>query len=107
MEYTEELEEMELLPIDVEELSKSSNLRLLIIRSYERAYNEMEYKGSLSCLSNKLQFLEWDFYPFSYLPSCFQPNSLVELILSFSKIKTLWKGIKVLCIILIYFLGYE
>ncbi|KAK2380960.1 disease resistance protein RUN1 [Trifolium repens] len=67
-----------------------SNLKLLIIKDM------LNVSGSLSCLSNKLRYVEWFWYPFMYLPSSFQPIQLVELILFQSSIKHLWKGKKVL-----------
>ncbi|CAJ1978759.1 unnamed protein product [Sphenostylis stenocarpa] len=81
--------EMKVLMTDAEVLSKMSNLRLLILHG-------VNFMGSLNCLSDKLQYLEWFHYPFSYLPSSFQPNSLIELILRRSNIKQLWKGTKYL-----------
>jgi len=81
--------------LDVEHISKMSNLRLLIIK---RCYN---FSGSLLSLSNKLRYVEWDWYPFKYLPSNFHPNELVELKLWGSKIKELWKNKKVLNILLL------
>ncbi|XP_058760027.1 disease resistance protein RUN1-like isoform X2 [Vicia villosa] len=62
-----------------------SNLRLLIIKY-------VKVSGSLNRLSNELRYIEWNEYPFMYLPSCFQPNQLVELILKSSSIKQLWEG---------------
>jgi len=76
------------MTIEAEALSKMSNLRLLIL-------HDVKFMGNLDCLSNKLQFLQWFKYPFSNLPSSFQPDKLVELILQHSNIKKLWKGIKV------------
>jgi hypothetical protein len=70
-----------------------SNLKLLIISQKMEYVNSSE---SLSCLSNKLRYVEWFHYPFMYLPSSFQPNQLVELILENSRIKQLWKDKKVL-----------
>ena len=64
------------------------NLRLLIPK-------DVYAKGSWSYLSNELRYVEWDSYPFTYLPSSFQPNQLVELILQYSSIKHLWRGKKV------------
>ncbi|XP_050895353.1 disease resistance protein RUN1 isoform X2 [Lathyrus oleraceus] len=64
-----------------------SNLRLLII-------DHVNVSGSFNCLSNELRYIEWSGYPFMYLPSCFQPNQLVELILKCSSIKQLWEGKK-------------
>jgi hypothetical protein len=81
--------------VDVEHLSKMSNLRLLIIKFGGNI------SGSLSCLSNELRYVKWDVYPFKDLPSSFHPNELVELILERSKIKQLWKNKKVLNIVLL------
>ncbi|XP_058733732.1 uncharacterized protein LOC131605388 [Vicia villosa] len=64
-----------------------SNLRLLII-------NNEKVSGSLNCLSIELRYIEWNEYPFMYLPSSFQPNQLVELILKDSSIRQLWEGKK-------------
>jgi hypothetical protein len=69
-----------------------SNLRLLIIGRVNKYMNASE---SLSCLSNELRYVEWLDYPFKYLPSSFQPNQLVELILLQSSIEQLWKDKKV------------
>ncbi|CAK8577201.1 unnamed protein product [Lathyrus sativus] len=66
-----------------------SNLRLLIL-------DYVNVSRSLNCLSNKLRYIEWSHYPFMYLPSSFQPNQLVELILKSSSIKQLWEGKKYL-----------
>ncbi|XP_058730515.1 disease resistance protein RUN1-like [Vicia villosa] len=62
-----------------------SNIRLLIIKY-------VKLSGSLNYLSNELRYIEWCEYPFMYLPSSFQPNQLVELILEYSSIKQLWEG---------------
>jgi hypothetical protein len=80
------------LAMDAAMVEYFSNLRLLIIR-YVNGY--MNASGSLSCLSNELRYVEWLDYPFKYLPSSFQPNQLVELILFESSIEQLWKGKKV------------
>ncbi|RDX92886.1 TMV resistance protein N, partial [Mucuna pruriens] len=68
-----------------ETLSKMSRLRLLVL-------NNMNFQGSLNYLSNELKYLFWDKYPFMSLPSSFQPDKLVELILTGSNIKHLWEG---------------
>ncbi|XP_020207782.1 TMV resistance protein N isoform X1 [Cajanus cajan] len=80
---------MEVLTTDAEAMHKMSRLRLLI-------FHAVKFRGSLNFLSNNLQFLQWHGYPFSYLPSSFQPTKLVELILPHSNIKKLWKGVKYL-----------
>jgi len=79
------------IDMNVEDLSKMSNLRLLIIFNYRGNISE-----SPSCLSNELRYVDWYRYPFKYLPSSFQPNELVELILKGSYIKQLWENKKVL-----------
>ncbi|XP_058730509.1 disease resistance protein RUN1-like isoform X2 [Vicia villosa] len=68
-------------------LSNMSRLRLLILMG-------VKVLGSLNNLSNQLRYVEWTSYPFMYLPSSFQPNQLVELILKYSSIKQLWEGKK-------------
>lgn len=72
-----------------EALSKMNHLRLLIL-------NQVKFSGSLDYLSNDLRYVTWNEYPFLCLPSSFQPNHLVELILVDSNIKQLWEGRKVL-----------
>ncbi|CAK8576913.1 unnamed protein product [Lathyrus sativus] len=74
---------------DVAIFKDFSNLRLLIFRY-------VNVSGSLNYLSNELRYIEWSVYPFMYLPSSFQPNQLVELILKNSSIKQLWEGKKYL-----------
>ncbi|CAK8577106.1 unnamed protein product [Lathyrus sativus] len=73
--------------IMAETLSKMSHLRLLIMKG-------VNIIGNLSCLSNELRYMQWDRYPFKYLPPSFQPNQLVQLILRYSSIKQLWKDKK-------------
>ncbi|KAK2380964.1 disease resistance protein RUN1 [Trifolium repens] len=90
--YNELEKEMNLM-LDAAMVEYFSNLRLLIIKDMEKFVN---VSGSLSCLSNKLRYVEWFYYPFMYLPSSFQPIQLVELILFQSSIKHLWKDKKVL-----------
>ena len=82
--------------LNVELLSKMSNLRLLIISNEATIRYGGNISESPSCLSNELKYIEWFEYPFKYLPSSFHPNELVELILKWSKIKQLWKNKKVL-----------
>ncbi|CAK8577142.1 unnamed protein product [Lathyrus sativus] len=68
-------------------LSKMSNLKLLILKG-------VDFLQNLSCLSNELRYMQWNYYPLKYLPSSFQPNHLVELILISSNVKQLWKDKK-------------
>ncbi|XP_045788673.1 disease resistance protein RUN1-like isoform X4 [Trifolium pratense] len=72
-----------------ETLSKMSHLRLLSLTN-------IIILGNLSYLSNELRYVEWNWYPFKYLPPCFHPNQLVELNLTDSSIKQLWKDKKYL-----------
>ncbi|XVF78453.1 hypothetical protein PTKIN_Ptkin14bG0134600 [Pterospermum kingtungense] len=46
----------------------------------------------LKYLSTELRLLEWHGYPFKSLPSSFQPDNLVALLLPYSNIQQLWKG---------------
>ncbi|XP_022734265.1 TMV resistance protein N-like [Durio zibethinus] len=46
----------------------------------------------LKNLSNELRLLDWSGYPFRSLPSSFQPDNLVALLLPYSHIEQLWKG---------------
>ncbi|XLR13535.1 hypothetical protein S83_041473 [Arachis hypogaea] len=71
----------------VEALSQMRHLKLLILR-------EVNFLGRPNFLSNGLGYLDWEDYSFTCLPSSFQPNKLVKLILHYSNIKELWEGIK-------------
>ncbi|CAK8577204.1 unnamed protein product [Lathyrus sativus] len=68
-------------------LSNMSRLRLLILK-------DVKLLGSLNNLSNQLRYVAWNDYPFMCLPSSFQPNQLVELILVNSSVEQLWKDKK-------------
>ncbi|KHG24800.1 TMV resistance N [Gossypium arboreum] len=46
----------------------------------------------LKYLSNELRLLDWEVCPLRYLPSSFQPDNLVALLLPYSHIEQLWKG---------------
>ncbi|TYG47810.1 hypothetical protein ES288_D11G371600v1 [Gossypium darwinii] len=46
----------------------------------------------LKYLSNELRLLDWTGYPLKNLPSSFQPDNLVALLLPYSHIQQLWKG---------------
>ncbi|OMO92690.1 hypothetical protein COLO4_17386 [Corchorus olitorius] len=46
----------------------------------------------LNYLSDELRLLDWSGYPFRSLPSSFQPDNLVALLLRYSGIQHLWKG---------------
>ncbi|XP_027348167.1 disease resistance-like protein CSA1 [Abrus precatorius] len=57
-------------------------------------FSPVDFCGRLDFLSNELRYLSWCIYPFDYLPSNFQPDNLVGLILNDSRIKKLWKDTK-------------
>ncbi|KAK4259798.1 hypothetical protein QN277_006092 [Acacia crassicarpa] len=79
----------EMLPLRAEALSQMTRLRLIIFPS-------MKFAGKLNNLSDSLRFLSWKKFPFSCLPSSFEPTKLVELILIDSNIRLLWEGEKAL-----------
>ncbi|XP_024177195.1 uncharacterized protein LOC112182868 [Rosa chinensis] len=58
-----------------------------------KIYNVI-FSGCLEFLSNELSFLEWHGYPLKSLPSCFEPDKLVELNLYQSEIEQLWEEIE-------------
>ena len=79
-----------------EAFSKMCNLKLLMIQG-------MHIPIGLNHVSNNLKFLQWIGYPSECLPSSFEPKQLLELCLRASKMKYLWKGVKV---ILFYSFNY-
>ncbi|GAU48636.1 hypothetical protein TSUD_86190 [Trifolium subterraneum] len=70
-------------------LAQMSRLKLL------RLFG-LNFSGSLNFLSSELEYLNWNKYPFTCLPSRFESDKLVELILRGSSIRKLWEGTKVL-----------
>ncbi|CAL5402660.1 unnamed protein product [Camellia sinensis] len=76
------LKELKLRP---KAFAKMSNLRILKICC-------MYLSEDLKYLSNKLRYLDWCEYPMKYMPSTFQPERLVELHLTYSRIEQLWEG---------------
>ncbi|XP_057986653.1 disease resistance protein RUN1-like [Hevea brasiliensis] len=79
---------------------KMKALRLLILRNLKLS-KDIEY------LSNELRYLEWRGYPFKSLPQTFQPDRLVELHLSYSRIEQIWKGVRPLKLLKIIDLSYS
>ncbi|KAI9081603.1 hypothetical protein K1719_036489 [Acacia pycnantha] len=73
--------------LSVQALSHMNNLRLLILRN-------VKFYGALKHLSNKLRYISWHQYPFTCLPSSFVPHNLIELILPYSSITSIWEGEK-------------
>ena len=81
-----EIQAMATLRVDA--LAQMNRLKLLMLW-------DLNFSGSLNFLSSELGFLCWDKYPFTCLPSRFEPDKLVELILRHSNISKLWEGPKV------------
>ncbi|XP_052190819.1 disease resistance protein RUN1-like isoform X2 [Diospyros lotus] len=76
-----EIKEISLSP---DAFSKMSELRLLKL-------SNVQLPNGLDYLSNDLRLLDWHGYPLKYLPSNFQPDSLVTVKLSHSCLE-LWNG---------------
>ena len=79
----------------VDALSKMKNLKLLMFPEYKQwkvtTNEKKKFSGNLNYVSNnKLGYLIWPYYPFNFLPQCFQPHNLIELDLSMSNIQHLW-----------------
>ncbi|XP_024632902.1 disease resistance protein RPV1 [Medicago truncatula] len=72
-----------------EALSIMRGLKILILLFHKN------FSGSLTFLSNSLQYLLWYGYPFASLPLNFEPFCLVELNMPYSSIQRLWDGHKV------------
>ncbi|CAK8577161.1 unnamed protein product [Lathyrus sativus] len=81
--------EIQKITLRAEALAKMSHLKLLKLLQFN-------FSGSLNFLSSELGYLFWDKYPFTSLPSSFQPHKLVQLVLPHSNIRKLWEGTKCL-----------
>ncbi|GAU18045.1 hypothetical protein TSUD_51560 [Trifolium subterraneum] len=90
--YPENIDKIQAMStLRAEALAQMSRLKLLMLWN-------LNFSGSLNFLSSELGYLCWDKYPFTCLPSSFEPDKLVELILPHSNIRQLWEGTKVLCL---------
>ncbi|XVF78500.1 hypothetical protein PTKIN_Ptkin14bG0139100 [Pterospermum kingtungense] len=74
-----------MLSLSAEAFLKMKKLRLLKV-------SHQPYVDDLNYISNDLRLLDWCGYPLTYLPSSFQPDNLVALLLRCSRIKQLWEG---------------
>ena len=85
--------------LSAEAFSNMKKLRLLKIHNTRHSEDlfggNVQLLQGLNYLSNELRFLEWHGYHLKFLPNNFQPNKLVKLIMCYSVIKQLWKGIMV------------
>ncbi|KAK9016809.1 hypothetical protein V6N11_079302 [Hibiscus sabdariffa] len=73
------------LNLSVDAFSKMKKLRLLKVLCLSNC-------DGLKYLSNELRLLDWERFPLRSLPSGFQPDNLVALLLQYSCIEQLWKG---------------
>ncbi|KAL9382358.1 hypothetical protein Peur_025393 [Populus x canadensis] len=74
-------------------LERMYKLRLLKIYNSEAGVKcRVHLPHGLESLSEELRYLHWDGYPLTSLPRKFCPENLVELNLSSSKVKQLWRG---------------
>ncbi|KHG14897.1 suppressor of npr1-1, constitutive 1 -like protein [Gossypium arboreum] len=80
-------ESSKMLNLSVYAFSKMKNLRLLKVLCLLNC-------DDLKFLSNELRLLDWKGCPLKSLPSSFQPDNLIALLLPDSHIKQLWKGIR-------------
>ncbi|KAG4123197.1 hypothetical protein ERO13_D11G312690v2 [Gossypium hirsutum] len=78
-------ESSKMLNLSIDTFSKMKKLRLLKVLCVSNC-DDIKY------LSNELRLLDWTGYLLRYLPSSFQPNNLVALLLPYSHIEQLWKG---------------
>ncbi|KAH1084184.1 hypothetical protein J1N35_023945 [Gossypium stocksii] len=78
-------ESSKMVNLTVDTFLKMKKLRLLKVLCLSNC-------DDLKFLSNELRLLDWIGCPLRYLPSSFQPNNLVALLLPYSYIQQLWKG---------------
>ncbi|KAL1075428.1 hypothetical protein V6Z11_D11G362600 [Gossypium hirsutum] len=78
-------ESCKILNFSADTFLKMKNLRLLKVLCLSNC-DDLKY------LSNELRLLDWTGYPLRCLPSSFQPDNLVALLLPCSHVKQLWKG---------------
>ncbi|KAI9074243.1 hypothetical protein K1719_043808 [Acacia pycnantha] len=80
-----DLEEHKRATLRIDALSDMINLRLLILHNVKSF-------GTLENLSSELRYVSWHQYPFTGLPSIFQSDTLVQLIMPESNMIEVWKG---------------
>ncbi|CAJ2634072.1 unnamed protein product [Trifolium pratense] len=86
--YPYEIDEIQAMStLRADSLAQMNGLKFLIL-------GDLNFTGSLNFLSSELGYLCWDKYPFTCLPSSFEPDKLVELILPRSNIRQLWEDTK-------------
>ncbi|XVF78441.1 hypothetical protein PTKIN_Ptkin14bG0133400 [Pterospermum kingtungense] len=78
-------EQFEMMALTADAFLKMKRLRLL------KVFNQTNFDG-LNYISNELRLLDWSGYPLTCLPTSFQPDNLVALLLSYSRVEQLWEG---------------
>ncbi|TYJ12237.1 hypothetical protein E1A91_A11G335700v1 [Gossypium mustelinum] len=78
-------ESSKMLNLSDDVFSKMKRLRLIRVFCLSTC-DDLKY------LSDELRLLDWTAYPLRSLPSSFQPDNLVILLLPYSRIEQLWKG---------------
>ncbi|XVF78457.1 hypothetical protein PTKIN_Ptkin14bG0135000 [Pterospermum kingtungense] len=78
-------QQFEMLTLTADAFLKMKRLRLLKI------FNQTNV-DDLNYISNELRLLDWSGYPLTCLPTSFQPDNLVALLLSYSRTEQLWEG---------------
>lgn len=58
-------------------------------------FKKLHLPRGLNYISRKLTLLDWAHFPMPYLPSNFNPEFLVELIMCHSNLEKLWEGVQV------------
>lgn len=76
------------------------NMRNLLYIRFSRSNaadnNKMKLPEEGLSYLPQLRLLQWDAYPLMFLPSRFRTECLVELNMSSSKLKTLWRDVQVI-----------
>ncbi|KAK4283300.1 hypothetical protein QN277_000265 [Acacia crassicarpa] len=80
--------ETERVKISGKALEKMKKLRILMV-------DNASFSGGVPYLSEELKLIDWPKYPSSTLPPNFYPKRLVSVKMNHSRIKHLWKGVKI------------
>ncbi|XP_059652422.1 disease resistance protein RPV1-like isoform X2 [Cornus florida] len=84
------LPESEKVKLNAKAFTKMDRLRLLHL-------NNVHLSGSYKHISGRLVWLSWKGFSSKYVPSTLIMDNLVAIDLSYSHLKQVWKGTKVLC----------
>ncbi|XP_019057126.1 PREDICTED: probable WRKY transcription factor 16 [Tarenaya hassleriana] len=85
------------LSFDVKSMAFKKMYGLRVLKIYNSSpgkHPRVRLPNGLESLPNELRLLHWENYPLKSLPQKFNPENLVELNMSHSKIKKLWEGTK-------------